>query len=428
VGVGAGAGAGDDDAAAAARVAHAYDHLADLGREGRARSGILHLRHLNNWVKATLIQQCAPRPCHRVLDLACGKGGDLAKWLRCGMTRYCAVDISRQGIEDAAARFNEACNGGGSGGGGGGSGATAKFVRADLGVTNLGARGVLAPDEQFDAISVQFALHYLFQSEARALCFFRNIAGRLAPGGVFLGTIPDAAVLVRRLRDAAGPPDAGAGGGEGAGAADADAGAVAFGNGVCSVTFPRASVRAQWGLGAAPFGVAYTFYLADREVGGAPVDHVVEYLVPWPLLERLARACGLRPVARENFHAWFHRALGAAGSLGREARLTLGKMAVLDCEGTVPAEDWEVAGLYRVFAFELDPDAAAAAEAAAASTGDDAGSAEAAEAAMEGADEDGAPLLREALESRRRARAQAQAPAPAMPYRSSITAADIADL
>ena len=45
-------------------------------------------------------------------------------------------------------------------------------MRADLGVTNLGARGVLAPDEQFDAISVQFALPYLFQSEARALCFF----------------------------------------------------------------------------------------------------------------------------------------------------------------------------------------------------------------------------------------------------------------
>jgi hypothetical protein len=103
-------------------------------------------------------------------------------------------------------------------------------------------------------------------------------------------------------------------------------------------------------------------------------------------------------------------------------------MAVLDCEGTVPAEDWEVAGLYRVFAFELDPDASAAAEASAASVGADAGSAEAAEAAMEGADEDGAPLLREALELRRRARAQAQAPAPAMPYRSSITAADIADL
>ena len=176
-------------------------------------------------------------------------------------------------------------------------------------------------------------------------------------------------------------------------------GAIEFGNDICSVTFPRESVRAAWGMGAAPYGVRYTFFLSDGEVG-APVDHVDEYLVPWMLLERLARAAGMRPIARDNFHDWFARARSATGGLGEEADKLLKKMNVLDCEGTVPSADWEVAGLYRVFAFEVDPDAASA-----------------------GADVRD-ELLREALLAR-----QAPAPAvPAMQYRAHVRQADIADL
>jgi mRNA (guanine-N7-)-methyltransferase len=338
-----------EDAATALRVASAYDGLEDRGREGRRASGLLHLKNFNNWVKATLIQAVtAPRhPAARVLDLACGKMGDLQKWRAAGVSRYCGVDISRQAVEDAAARFNEAC------GGGGGGGVAAKVVRADLGAVDLAGAGVLAPGEQFDAISIQFALHYLFQSEARALNFFSNIAGRLAPGGVFLGTIPDAAVLIRRLRDVQAAP---------AGAGPAGGAPTGWGNSLYSVQFDPAAAAASWELGAAPYGVRYTFYLAEA------VDHVDEYLVPWQLLVRLAAAVGLKPIAHDNFHAWYERqtgsaAGGAAGGGGRtsvsgsgpvapEARALLKRMRVLDVEGTMTPEEWEVAGLYRVFAFQ----------------------------------------------------------------------------
>ncbi len=223
------------------------------------------------------------------------------------------------------------------------------------------AAGVLEPGEQFDAISIQFALHYLFQTEARALNFFRNIAGRLAPGGVFLGTIPDAAVLVRRLRDL-------------------DADERGFGNSHYSVEFTEAAKRAQWGMGDHPYGVKYTFFLTES------VDHIDEYLVPWELLQRLAAAVGLRPLAKENFHAWFEKKTGMnlgpigydgvtglvshsapsssssssgarSGSVSdpasrREAKDLLVRMGVLDAEGALSKEEWEVAGLYRVFAFQ----------------------------------------------------------------------------
>ena len=48
----------------------------------------------------------------------------------------------------------------------------------------------------FDVVSCQFAMHYAFDSEQRARTFLRNVATRLRPGGVFIGTIPSAGWLV----------------------------------------------------------------------------------------------------------------------------------------------------------------------------------------------------------------------------------------
>ncbi len=48
----------------------------------------------------------------------------------------------------------------------------------------------------FDVVSLQFCMHYAFESEAKARTMLRNVATWLRPSGVFIGTIPDAQQLM----------------------------------------------------------------------------------------------------------------------------------------------------------------------------------------------------------------------------------------
>jgi hypothetical protein len=89
-------------------------------------------------------------------------------------------------------------------------------------------------------------------------------------------------VLVRRLRDL--PP-----------------GETTFGNQYYSVAFTPEARAAQYALGTSPYGCKYRFWLTES------VAHVDEYLVPWPLLERLAAAVGLVALANDNFHDFYER-------------------------------------------------------------------------------------------------------------------------
>jgi hypothetical protein len=153
----------------------------------------------------------------------------------------------------------------------------------------------------------------------------------LKPGGHFVGTIPDADVLVKKWRE-------GKGTGNGR----------SFGNTIFSVDF------GDPGCGSAPksfdpkepFGHCYNFTL--KEV----IDACPEYLVHFPTLQRLARDEGLELVCSRNFHEFFHdqRIVPAHKHL-------LEAMKVVHPEGTPSKDEWEVCGLYMVFTFRKNKDA-----------------------------------------------------------------------
>ena len=47
---------------------------------------------------------------------------------------------------------------------------------------------------------LQFAMHYSWSTEARARRALANVSSLLRPGGIFIGTMPDANVIVKKLR------------------------------------------------------------------------------------------------------------------------------------------------------------------------------------------------------------------------------------
>ena len=48
-----------------------------------------------------------------------------------------------------------------------------------------------APEMRVDLVSVQFALHYGFESLQQAERMLENVSDRLRPGGYFIATVPD---------------------------------------------------------------------------------------------------------------------------------------------------------------------------------------------------------------------------------------------
>lgn len=231
---------------AGAAVAEGYT-LENFGQdtESRQRSVLFHLRQLNNWVKSTLIQEFSKRPCNDVMDMACGKFGDLRKWVKVGVKRIAGLDISRKQLSDAVGRLME-YNHPSDGRPPPAVPIGVKMVLVDASFLNLGPTGVFGPSERFDVISVQFALHYMFETEASALTFFRNIGDRLMPGGVFMGTIADGNILIRNLRNLPNAED------------------CEFGNSLYRVRFYPESKARQWRMGQYPFGIKYNFHLKVR--------------------------------------------------------------------------------------------------------------------------------------------------------------------
>ena len=86
---------------------HADNQRPDVGVTQRQASPIIGLKNFNNWVKSVLIARFAHPALHgdenrdgkasgpvgggRVLDLGCGKGGDLNKWQKAKVREYVGI-------------------------------------------------------------------------------------------------------------------------------------------------------------------------------------------------------------------------------------------------------------------------------------------------------------------------------------------------
>ncbi|XP_027355376.1 mRNA cap guanine-N7 methyltransferase 1 isoform X2 [Abrus precatorius] len=280
----------------ARKVADHYSARSNQTLEEREASPIIHLKKLNNWIKSVLIQLYARRG-DAVLDLACGKGGDLIKWDKAKIGYYVGIDIAEGSIKDCRTRYN-------------GDADhhqrrkkfsfPARLICGDCYEVRLDK--VLADDAPFDICSCQFALHYSWSTEARARQALANVSALLRPGGIFIGTMPDANVIIKKLREAEG---------------------LAFGNSVYWVRF-------------------------DEEFSEKDAVDCPEWIVPFHIFKSLAEEYDFELVFAKNSHEFVHdymkkvefvelmRRLGALGDGNQD-------------QSTLSADEWEAAYLYMSF-------------------------------------------------------------------------------
>lgn len=290
-----------------------YNNLNALDREEREESVIKHLRLVNNLIKQTLISNYCPKDAV-VLDLACGKGGDLGKWNLRNIKYYAGVDIAGGSVKEAVNRFKSS-----------NWRFKSRFASGDLGRIDL-TDSFLKKNDYFDIVSMQFALHYLFESEEQINMLFKNASQRLKPGGYFIGTISDGNAIARLLRS---------------GLILKDASGYNFSNEVCSLVMDEENYLKHFTMKENPYGVRYKFFLKES------VEGLDEFLVPPNLLHELAEKYGFKVILSENLNNYFSRIIDE-----NSIRSQLEKRSVFDKKGTIPNDQWCAIHMYRAFVFQ----------------------------------------------------------------------------
>ncbi|GAB1195031.1 hypothetical protein APSETT444_004284 [Aspergillus pseudonomiae] len=325
-------------------VRHHYNAVPQRGREWRkTESKIKGLRSFNNWIKSTLIQKFspdeefvsrsigtkdwaddnAPPPMEDkrllVVDLGCGKGGDLGKWQLAPqpVDLYVGLDPAEVSIVQARERYNGMRTGRGPRRPRGPL-FHAEFAPKDcfgeylgdvpivqqVGIDpNAGPGGSVMSSRWggggFDVVASMFTIHYAFESEEKTRQMLRNVAGCLKKGGRFLGVCPNSDIISARVaelnakrkeretaakKEEAEPED---------GEVEEDDNKIEWGNSIYRVRF--SGDTPEDGIFRPPFGWKYSYFMEEA------VEEVPEYVVPWEAFRALTEDYNLELQYRKPF-------------------------------------------------------------------------------------------------------------------------------
>lgn len=190
----------------------------------RNQSGIKHMNNFHNlWIKKhVLLQRFAGRR-YSLLDIGCGKGGDIRKWVDCKFSSVLGVDSCEDNLlNDADGAYRRAME-------------VPESVRPAMAFLPMDAvvdfkdqvqrirdpylrslamhmwglaKDPSIPDAYFnrvsrgyDVVSCQFAIHYFFNDEADVDRFMQNMVSCIKPGAYFVGTCLDGSAVAAKLQD-----------------------------------------------------------------------------------------------------------------------------------------------------------------------------------------------------------------------------------
>ena len=134
------------------------------------------VRQHHNLIKRQLIQ-CVTQPGFSVLDVGCGFGGDLQKWIHTGVRTLDMCDPNPDALIEAKLRASKLKP-------------RPTFYSGDI---------LACPsNKKYDVICYNFSLHYIFASKKLFLDSIRAIKTRLKFGGRLIGVIPDSESIIMK--------------------------------------------------------------------------------------------------------------------------------------------------------------------------------------------------------------------------------------
>lgn len=183
----------------------------------RVQSSIYFLRSFNKFIKKLLINKSVLKlSCseYSVLDLCCGKAGDFKSFYKTNAKLYVGADMSSVSLEMAKNRIkdiqdkeNNLVNYSNL------SSSTNKnsynsnykckcyLFKQNISDPNEKLTDKIPNYIKFDLVSCQMALHYHFTSEINVKHFMQIVTEKLNYGGLFICSIIDDEILIKRLRD-----------------------------------------------------------------------------------------------------------------------------------------------------------------------------------------------------------------------------------
>ena len=198
-----------------------------FNQQKRKHLGIKAMADFHSYIKKSLIKKYS-KSDGNLLDVSCGKGGDMNHWLDSNLNSVIGIDINRDNLENINNGF---CNrvlqtqldnksqllrnilvvwGDTSR-----SLFTGEAAKDDLNkyyldviygnireelVTNSKLKKMYGIGKRlFDVVSSQFSLHYFFESHVKLDIFLENVSGSLKKGGHFIGTCLDGKYVFNQL-------------------------------------------------------------------------------------------------------------------------------------------------------------------------------------------------------------------------------------
>lgn len=150
------------------------------------------MRKFHNYVKFLLYKKYC-KPDSTLLDLGCGRGGDMVKWHNTNITKVVGIDINKPFIIDAIKRYNQ----------------NKDLQNRDYMFYFTVSKHIFTDflkmknlSQVYDNISCMFALHYFFNNRENVMQIFSQISNTLQNGGYFIGTVMNGNKVQKLIEDA----------------------------------------------------------------------------------------------------------------------------------------------------------------------------------------------------------------------------------